>query len=147
VLSCVLPVAAVAAARVAIALTGVAAVGCEMPTSPPPGSMSLAPPSVFAQWWQEVEECSGATGNLSLISWYQVPCKSGETGFPCDVAPDGLCAGEWIAPHTIELGGPNRFFPVGYQADEWTVKHEMLHDLLDTPDHPVQFTNCHLAFR
>lgn len=47
----------------------------------------------------------------------------------------------------IALAGPNRFFPDGYADDEWTVKHEMLHDLLGTPEHPAAFTTCHLLFR
>jgi len=146
-LSCVLPLVAIAAARLAVTAAGVAVVGCEVPTSPPPGAVALERPGVFAVWWQEVEACSGVTGDLSRVAWYQVPCEARENGFPCDVTPDGLCAGEWIAPHTIALGGPNRFFPGGYEDDEWTVKHEMLHDLLGTPDHPVQFQNCHLLLR
>jgi hypothetical protein len=146
-ISCVLPLAAVAAARLGVALGGAAILSCEMPASPPPGATALVQPDVFTVWWQEVEACSGATGDLSRVAWYQVPCEAGENGFACEATPDGLCAGEWVSPHTIELGGPNRFFPGGYATDEWTVKHEMLHDLLGTPDHPVQFENCHLLLR
>lgn len=145
VLSCVLPVAAIAAARAVVAMLGVAAVACEVPTAPQ--GVALTPPAVFSDWWQQVEACSGVTGDPTRISWYVVPCEAGEAGFKCDVTPDSLCAGEWRAPHDIELGGPNRFFPVGYVEDEWTVKHEMLHDLLGTADHPVQFESCHLAVR
>jgi len=147
VISCVLPVVAIAAARLGVALAGTAVVSCEMPTSLSAGATLLARPGAFVQWWQEVEACSGVTGDLSRVSWFQVPCEAGENGFPCDVTPEGLCAGEWIGPHTIELGGPNHFFPGGYADDEWTVKHEMLHDLLQTPEHPVQFQNCHLLLR
>ena len=146
VVSCVLPLAAVAAARIAIGLIGLAALGCEVPTAPAPGA-TLAPPAVFDQWWQEVEQCSGVTGAIDRVSWYVVPCAAGEAGFKCDVTPDGLCAGEWRAPHEISLAGPNRFFPEGYADDEWTVKHEMLHDLLGTPDHPEAFRTCHLLLR
>ena len=133
-------------ARAAIALLGVAAAGCEVPTAPA-GGASLSPPAIYSEWWQEVEQCSGVTGDVGRISWYVVPCQEGETGFKCDVTPDGLCAGEWRAPHLIELAGPNRIFPDGYADDEWTVKHEMLHDLLGRPDHPQAFTDCHLALR
>ena len=47
--------------------------------------------------------------------------------FPC---PGGPCAGRWQSPHHV------------YIADRWVdhaalVKHEMLHDLLRTGDHPV----------
>jgi hypothetical protein len=141
----VLPVAAIAAARAAVAMLGVAAVGCEVPTAP--RGAVLTPPTVFAQWWLEVEQCSGVTGDQSRISWYVVPCETGEAGFKCDVTPEGLCAGEWRAPHEIQLAGPNRFFQVGYVDDEWTVKHEMLHDLLGRADHPKAFDDCRLQWR
>ena len=146
VVSCVLPPAAVAAARIAIGLIGVAAIGCDTPTAPARGA-ALTPPAVFAQWWQEVEQCSGATGAIDRISWYVVPCTAGDAGFKCDVTADGLCAGEWRSPHLITLAGPNRFFADGYADDEWTVKHEMLHDLLGTAEHPAAFTTCHLRLR
>lgn len=145
VVSCVLPLAAVAAARVAIALIGVSAIGCETPTAP--AGAALTPPAVFSQWWQEVERCSGATGAIDRVAWYVVPCTEGEAGFQCDVTADGLCAGEWRSPHAITLAGPNRFFPDGYADDEWTVKHEMLHDLLGTAEHPPAFRTCHLMLR
>lgn len=146
VVSCVPPLAAVVAARVAVALVGLAAAGCETPTVPA-GAAALMPPSVFSEWWQEVEQCSGTTGEIGRISWYVAPCLVGEAGFKCDVTPDGLCAGEWRSPHLITLAGPNRFFPDGYADDEWTVKHEMLHDLLGTPDHPAAFAACHMLIR
>jgi hypothetical protein len=132
--------------RTAIALIAFAAVGCEAPAAPA-GGVALTPPAVFSHWWQEVEQCSGATGAIDRISWYVVPCTADEAGFECDVTADGLCAGEWRSPHVIALAGPNRFFPDGYADDEWTVKHEMLHDLLGTPEHPAAFTTCHLLLR
>lgn len=146
VVSCFLPLAAVAAARAVIAVVGVTAVGCEAPTSPVRGA-TLAPPAVFAVWWREVEACSGVTGDLSRVDWYVVPCADGETGFRCDVTPDGLCAGEWHSPHMVRLAGPNSIFPDGYVDDEYTVKHEMLHDLLGRADHPDEFRDCHVAWR
>ncbi len=146
VVSWVLPHAAIAAARVLVAVVGVAAIGCETPTAPA-GGVALTPPAVFSQWWQEVEQCSGVTGVMTRVDWYVVPCTAGEAGFKCDVTEDGLCAGEWRSPHVISLAGPNRFFGDGYLDDEWTVKHEMLHDLLGTPEHPAAFTTCHLLLR
>ncbi len=147
--SCVLPLTAVAAARLVCALLGgAAAAGCDVATEPAlAGTEMLTPPGAFAQWWQDVERCSGVTGELGRVTWYIVPCQEGEAGFRCEATPGGLCAGEWRSPHTIELAGPNRFFPDGYVDDEWTVKHEMLHDLLGTADHPVAFRNCHLSLR
>jgi len=145
-ISCLLPLTAVGAARLAIALIGIGAAGCGAPTAPA-GAAALTAPTVFSQWWSEVEQCSGLRGDVDRVSWYVVPCVDGESGFKCDVTQEGLCAGEWRSPHTISLGGPNRFFLDGYMDDEWTVKHEMLHDLLGRADHPVQFADCHLLLR
>ncbi|HEX4931824.1 MAG TPA: hypothetical protein VFV33_01515, partial [Gemmatimonadaceae bacterium] len=49
--------------------------------------------------------------------------------FPC---PNGPCAGHWRSPHDV------------YIAETWVhnetlVKHEMLHDVLGTGDHPAAY--------
>jgi hypothetical protein len=144
--SCVATVAAAAVARVLVAVIGIAGVGCRVTTAPVDGRR-VDPPASYAVWWQEVERCSGLTGDVSRIAWYVVPCAPGETGFSCPDTPDHLCAGEWLPPHTIVLAGPNRILPDGYLTDEWTVKHEMLHDLTGSPEHPALFKNCHVALR
>ena len=140
------PLAASAVVRVAAALVGAAGVACEAPLSPA-GSRPLAPQPIYEVWWQQVEQCSGLSGELARVEWYVVPCEAGEPGFQCEATPDGLCGGEWIAPHTILLGGPNEILPDGYATDEFTVKHEMLHDLTGSSDHPDLFKNCHVALR
>ncbi len=141
-----LPCAAAAAARVAAAVLASAVAGCQAPTAPANGQL-ISPPPVFSVWWQEVQQCSGLSGDLDRVRWYVVPCEPGEPGFVCEATADGLCGGEWVAPHTILLGGPNKVLPGGYVEDEWTVKHEMLHDLTGSSEHPDLFKNCHLAIR
>jgi hypothetical protein len=138
--------AATAAVRVLATALGVAGAACEAPTAPA-GAQPLAPLPVYSVWWQQVEQCSGLSGDLARVEWYVVPCEAGEAGFPCEVTADGLCGGEWLPPHTILLGGPNQILPGGYADDEFTVKHEMLHDLTGSADHPDLFTNCHVALR
>ena len=144
--SCLVPLAVVVAARAVVAVMGVAVAGCEVATAPRGVSMSVVPVS-FSAWWEEMEQCSGVAADLGRISWYEVPCEPGETGFRCEAAPDRLCGGQWRPPHVIELAGPNRVLPDGYKADEWTVKHEMLHDLLGRTDHTNPFKDCHVALR
>jgi hypothetical protein len=144
--SYLLPLAAAAAARGVLLLVGISAAGCEAPTAPA-GAQRLTPPPVYSQWWHEVEQCSGLTGDMGRISWYVVPCEKGESGFPCDAAPDHLCGGEWEWPHAILLAGPNRVLTQGYADDEWTVKHEMLHDLTQSGEHDDLFKGCHVALR
>jgi len=142
----VLGLAAAAAVRVVVVAVGVAGAGCEAPTAPA-DAQALAPLPAYASWWQQVEQCSGLSGDLGRVEWYVVPCETGEPGFECEATPDGLCGGEWLPPHTILLAGPNDVLPGGYAADEFTVKHEMLHDLAGSAEHTDLFKNCHVALR
>lgn len=124
---------------------GVVGGGCEVSTAPVNGRRVTAPAS-YALWWQADEACSGLTGALDDVDWYVVPADS-DGGFWCEDGPDHTCAGEWVAPHAIYLAGPNRTYPDGYAVDEWTVRHEMLHDLVGRPGHPPVFDDCRLASR
>lgn len=137
---------AAAAARVVAAVLVVVGASCEVPTAPA-GSQPISPLPVYTVWWQQVEQCSGLSGDLGRVDWYVMPCEAGESGFQCEATPDGLCGGEWLPPHTIVLGGPNNVLPGGYADDEFTVKHEMLHDLTGNAEHPDLFKNCHLSLR
>ena len=135
----------VAAAAAACIMAGAASVGCEVPVAPENAYRVAALPS-YATWWTEDVECSGLTGDLQDVEWYVVPADS-DGGFWCEDGPDHTCAGEWVAPHSIYLAGPNKSYPQGYAADEWTVRHEMLHELVGRPGHPRVFDDCHLASR
>lgn len=136
----------VAAATLAAALLG--ATACRDATAPlPQGSWRVAASESYTVWWQEVESCSGLTGDLARIAWHEVPADSAYGGFWCEDAPDNECAGEWVSPHDIYLAGPSALMPEGYVADAWTVKHEMLHDLVGRPGHPQVFADCRLDSR
>lgn len=77
----------------------------------------------YAQWWAQLEECSGVTGELDAISWY-----SGE-GFPIQVG-DRLYYGIWWQEgNRIAVQDPE---------DGPTVRHEMLHALLGVVGHPPE---------
>ncbi len=133
---------------VACLLAGLTTSGCEVGTAPPPaGARTFSPLPSYASWWSDVEACSRLTGPLIRVTWYRVPPDSADGGFSCADGPNGRCAGEWAEPHDIYLAGPSAANPTGYAADEWTVKHEMLHDLVGRPGHPEQFDYCHLASR
>jgi hypothetical protein len=129
------------------AASGAAVSGCEVATAPPSGARPLNVLPGYATWWSEVEACSRLTGDLRRVDFYQVPPDSTDGGFSCPDGPGGRCAGEWAEPHDVYLAGPSPVYPTGYAADEWTVKHEMLHDLVGRPGHPQQFDYCHLASR
>ena len=137
---------AAAAGTVCLA-AGAGGLGCEAPTSPAPAhALRVDPLPSYAEWWQEDEACSGLRGDFQNLDWYVVPADS-DGGFWCADGPDNTCAGEWVGPHAIYLAGPNRMYPQGYAADEWTVRHEMLHDLVGRPGHPSVFDDCRLASR
>jgi len=125
--------------------TGVAGAGCAVSTAPV-DAHRVAPLATYAAWWADVEACSGLAGDVARVEWFVVPADS-DGGFWCEDGPDHTCAGEWVAPHAIYLAGPNRTYPQGYAVDEWTVKHEMLHDLVGHSGHPLEFDECRLASR
>ena len=89
----------------------------------PEGAAPLEIPSVYRQWWAELEKCAQKKASIDRVRFWVI---KGEK-FPC---PNGPCAGHWRSPHDV------------YIAETWIynaslVKHEMLHDVLGTGDHPV----------
>lgn len=117
-------------------LLAVALAGCVDAFSPPPGSEPYLPPAVYEIYWQQVESCSQLTGDMARIRWFIVP---GTTTFPC---PYGNCRGLWVAPHDVYLSdaAAHNLFLENF----FTVKHEMLHDLIAQPGHPPAFEQCGL---
>lgn len=98
---------------------------CHGITEPPlpPGAQLFSPPPVYTTWWNLTQSCSGISGPLSSISWYDsgASLQNPQTG-------EGL-AGYWdgasssiVLTHASTVDGP-------------TVRHEMLHALLRRPGH------------
>lgn len=88
----------------------------------------LSPPAIYAELWQQVETCSGLTSDWRRIDWFAVPTEQFAT-------PEGWAMGRWQPAHTIYLSDAG-------QRTYRTVKHEMLHDLLQSGDHPPVFDAC-----
>src|SRR5690349_15951643 len=94
---------------------------CLDPFSPPDGTYSFVPPANYGAAWESVEDCSGLRGDFRRIQWFIVPA----TSFFC--GEDSPCDGTWRSPHSIYLAEQVAFDSAnGY----FTVRHEMLHDLL-----------------
>lgn len=97
------------------------------------GQAPFNPPAGYTEWWTATETCSGRTGDLAAIEWSLATSitRNGRPG-----------RGAWVAPHDIIIVR-------GFQADEVTVRHEMLHDLLSgDPDHTSPHWNtCQLIPR
>lgn len=121
-------------AAVAVAATS----GCRDPFAPPPGSRAFDPPPVYRTLWQEVEDCSGLHGDFDRVRWFVFP----QSFFWCG---DETCAGVWHVPHDIYLSEVAQSDSGGHY---FTVRHEMLHDLLaGGADHPPVFSTCGLSRR
>ncbi len=101
----------------------------------PEGAAPLEIPSVYRQWWAEVEQCAQKKATMDRVRFWVL--KGDE--FPC---PNGPCVGRWNSPHDV------------YIAETWVhnaslVKHEMLHDILGTGEHPPTVfgtSGCNVAW-
>lgn len=102
---------------------------CDSPTEPlPAGAIPLNAPTNYRTWWQEVEACSGRTGNFDAISWYFIPNVGVFT-----VGSNPNLTGYWQPyHHSITLAG----FKVNVPD---LVRHEELHAILRTVDHPAEY--------
>ena len=128
-------------ARSAVALFAVAVAGAcaDDPFSPPEGTERFDPPDAYRAQWAIVEDCSGLRGPFERVRWYRIPTWS----FAC---PEGNgvreCFGLWEEPHNIYLG---TFAAGNLNGDYFTVRHEILHDLLGPGQgHPPVFEKCGL---
>jgi len=77
-----------------------------------------------------MEACSSHRGDWHRITWFTVAAP-----FSTPAGPNKL--GVWVAPHTIYL-----LRATALDSASWVVPHEMLHDLLQTGEHPPVFAAC-----
>lgn len=94
------------------------------------GVRAFSPPAVYADWHAATEACSGLAGDFAAIEWFLASW----------ITIDGSIAyGAWRPPHEILIVS-------GYQDDDYTVQHEMLHDLLggDRDHTSPQWSACEL---
>ena len=90
---------------------------CTSPTSVPDEFSILRPPLVYRDWYSQVEQCSGRTGDFDRIRWYIVPGAKWY-GERHQQNINGL----WTDGHRIFIAEFEIF-------NVYLVKHEMLHDL------------------
>ena len=107
-------------------------VACHSATAPlPPGANAFTPPAIYARWWQMAEACSGQTRSFREVRWFRVPGRVLQLG-------SQWVEGYWasrgnlivVADSVVEIGS--------------TVRHEMVHAILQTGDHPQEIflTRC-----
>jgi hypothetical protein len=89
-------------------------------------------PALYREWWTQVEACANRTAAFDRVEWQRVTDGADGT-FACGRA---RCSGAWAPPHTIYLA----------ESHVWSeplVKHEMVHDLIQSPNHFDQaFYSC-----
>ena len=93
----------------------------------PPNMEPFTPPTAYARWWKDVEACSGRRGNLDRVNWFLIP-NANYFGY----RGDWYDAYWWGYQHTILIAED-------WANDSAVVRHEMLHDLLNSGDHPKQY--------
>ena len=116
------------ATRVALVLSGILSLvlACETTTAPdvPATAVPFAAPARYALWWRLTQACSGITGDFASVSWYVVP-NSRTLSYQ----------GQRVDAYWI--GNPDRIVLAdSLRSDGPTVRHEMLHVLLQRNGHP-----------
>jgi hypothetical protein len=92
----------------------------------------LVIPFYYREWWQEMESCTGQTGDLEAITWYQLADTTART-----FRAEGQdAAGMYLpAEHAILLAAP-------WRDTRAVVAHEMIHALRRRGGHPPIFAVC-----
>ena len=106
------------------------------PLAPVEPTWAVPTLELYQQWWAKTEACSGRHGELGAVAFYAVDTRSGAIRLGKEVAH-----GWWIR------NGNRIYLPANALGEEWLVRHEMLHALLQTGAHPPEmFVNaCHVA--
>ncbi len=99
----------------------------------------ILPDLAYRAWWNELQSCSGATADYNRLRFFEVvsPLSAGDSQFPC--GRGFSCNGMWERPHDISLAP-------AFVNSRRLVKHEMLHDLLATVEHPPLFDACEASW-
>lgn len=107
-----------------------AAMGCNLSTGPAPlpdGAVPFDPPAHYALWWSETQQCAGRGASLHDVQWFVVP----------DAETFRLRGKEWAG--WWWASGNRIILAELYREHALTVRHEMLHAILQRGDHPAQY--------
>jgi hypothetical protein len=90
----------------------------------PADAEQFSPPSIYSKWWQMTQACSGLTGSLAAVTWYQ----TSQVVF--DTESGDVIAGYWL-PESNRI-----VLTSSVMSDGGIVRHEMLHALIRRGGHP-----------
>ena len=124
--------AALVSLSAACALPGAGAA----PIAPVERAWAVPTLELYQEWWTKTEACSGRTGDMAQVTFYAVDSPSGAIELGREKGH-----GWWVRK------GNRIYLPANALSEEWLVRHEMLHALLQTGSHPSdRFVEaCHLA--
>ena len=91
-------------------------------------AVRIEPTTQYAQWWSDIEACSGMWGSLSGVRFYVLPGYD----FPVN--------GKDFWGYWIETGN-KIVVAAAHAGDKKLVEHEMMHALLQTGLHPALYFN------
>ena len=115
-------------------LLGALLAGCRQPLEPweeidLSKAVKIEPSAQYIAWWNELEVCSGLSGDVHKVAFYVDPSDS-----TIQVGSESYW-GYWIENgNRIVLAGP-------WAENEKLVKHEEMHALLQSPLHPPAYFN------
>jgi hypothetical protein len=97
---------------------------------------SIATPALYANWWAETERCSGHSGSLEAVQFFAVAAWNGQ-----------IYLGSQRAEAWWVRRGNRIYLPDGELLREDLVRHEMLHALTRSADHPIELfeQRCHVT--
>lgn len=91
----------------------------------------VEPLPIYAQWWHEIEECSGRHGDMNRIHWAMLADTS------------RTFHTQWGKAVGIYFRDDRTIMTVQWARDvRAVVAHEMLHALLPSGGHPPVFDIC-----
>lgn len=96
----------------------------------PGGAVRFRPDTNYLTWWRQVEECSGKRGSMRRVEWFYYP---GEPLIP----GHNVGASHRQPGHDVFFADSLHGFP--WRKQPFTVRHEMLHDLLGVSGHPHEY--------
>ena len=122
----IVSLAGVRGMRPALLLVALALPACQHVLEPA-DRVPLDPPEAYRVWWDATRACVGQpAAEFDRIRWWTAT----------DQLADRLARGMWVSRHDIYLR-PDKV------ATEAVVRHEMVHDLLQTKDHDSPlFRSC-----
>ena len=91
--------------------------------------MKIEPSTQYIGWWDELEACSGLSGDIHSVAFYVIPNDS-----IIKVGSESYW-GYWIT------SGNKIVLAEKWDTSEKLVKHEEMHALLQSPLHPQEYFN------